>query len=75
MIQVIPQPRDEKIAMYMKLTKGELAAMLVGANEAIDALSRNHPWQITIPAVTSTPPVETTVLPPNTCWRDGRAYQ
>ena len=56
MIQVIPQTRDEKIAMYMKLTKRELAAMLVSANDAVNALSKQQQWQITIPAQTSTPP-------------------
>ncbi len=56
MMQVIPQTRDEKIAMYMKLTKRELAEMLVASNEAVGALSQNHPWQITIPAPTPTPP-------------------
>ena len=50
MIQVIPQTRDEKIAMYMKLTKRELAEMLVGSNEAVNVLSQQQQWQITIPA-------------------------
>ncbi len=56
MLQVIPQTRDEKIAMYLKLTRRELAGMLVAANDAVGALSRNHPWQIAIPAQTDPPP-------------------
>ena len=40
MIRVIPQTREVKIAMYMKLTKRELAEMLAGANEHVDRLSR-----------------------------------
>ena len=56
MIHVIPQTRDEKIVMYLKLTKRELAEMLVSANEAIDALSRQQQEQITIPSQTYTPP-------------------
>jgi hypothetical protein len=35
MIQVVEQTRDEKVAMYMKRTKRELAEMLVNANEAL----------------------------------------
>ena len=56
MIRVIPQTRDEKIAMYMKLTRRELAEMLVSANEAVNVLSRQQQWQITIPSQTYTPP-------------------
>ena len=36
MMYVIPQTRDEKIAMYMKLTKREIAEMLVNSSEALD---------------------------------------
>ena len=57
MIRVIPQTRDEKIAMYMKLSRRELANMLVASNEVVHALSQNHPWQITIPAQPATPPL------------------
>ena len=35
MVQVIEQTREEKIAMYLKLTKQELAEMLTTANDAI----------------------------------------
>ncbi|MEE8607232.1 MAG: hypothetical protein V3S55_06500 [Nitrospiraceae bacterium] len=60
MIQVIPQTRDEKIAMYLKLTKRELAEMLVGANEAVSLLSGQQQWQITIPDQTYSPPAPIT---------------
>lgn len=36
MMHILPQTRDEKLAMYMKLTKREMAEMLVNANEVID---------------------------------------
>ena len=32
MYQIVSQTRDEKLAMYMKLTKRELAEMLVNCN-------------------------------------------
>ncbi len=35
MMHVIEQTREEKIAMYLKLTKRELAGMLINANDAI----------------------------------------
>ena len=73
MIQVIPQTRDEKIAMYMKLTRRELAEMLVASNEAVHALSQNHPWQITIPAEPATPPYPTIRWAPNSY--GGETYQ
>ncbi len=41
MVRVIKQTRDEKIAMYMKLTKRELVERLVNSNEALDKL-RKH---------------------------------
>lgn len=40
-MQVIEQTRDEKLAMYQKLTKRELAEMLVNANDALRVMS--HP--------------------------------
>ena len=40
MMHVIEQTRDEKIAMYMKLTKRELAEMLASTNEAISSLAK-----------------------------------
>ena len=41
MMYVIPQTRDEKIAMYMKLTKREIAEMLVNSNDALDNALRH----------------------------------
>ena len=35
MLKVMPQTHSEKIAMYMKLSKRELAEMLVNANNAM----------------------------------------
>ena len=75
MIRVIPQTREEKIAMYMKLTKRELAEMLASANEVVEALTREKSWQTTIPATTSTPQyryVTTTWSPLNNL---SRTYQ
>lgn len=40
MMRVMPQTRDEKLAMYMKLTKRELAEMLVGCNDGLSQLSK-----------------------------------
>ena len=42
MLKVIEQTRDEKIAMYMKMTKRELVAMLINANDAIDMLQKDR---------------------------------
>ena len=71
MIQVIPQTRDEKIAMYMKLTKRELAEMLAGANEHVDRLSRQPAqWYPPLPPKYILQPMTvTTTWPPtpNTC--------
>lgn len=39
-VQVIEQTREEKIAMYMKMTKREIAEMLTNANDAIDLLQK-----------------------------------
>ncbi len=36
-MSIIPQTAEEKIAMYLKLTKRELAIMLVNSNEALEA--------------------------------------
>jgi len=36
MLQVIKQTREEKVKMYMKTPKKELAEMLVNCNEALD---------------------------------------
>ena len=37
-MHVVEQTRDEKIAMYLKLTKRELAEMLFNCNEALGLL-------------------------------------
>lgn len=41
MMHIIPQTREEKIAMYMKLNKKELAEMICNCNEMIDFFIRN----------------------------------
>ena len=38
MSKEIKQTRDEKTAMYLKLTKRELVELLVNANEALDSI-------------------------------------
>ena len=43
MLQVIEQTRDEKIAMYMRCTKRELAEMLLNCNEALSARNQVEP--------------------------------
>ena len=40
MIQAVHQTREEKIKMYRKMKKKDLAEMLVNCNEHIDALTR-----------------------------------
>lgn len=40
MIQVIEQTREEKVAMYMKLTKRELISMLMTNQEIVEARAR-----------------------------------
>ena len=40
MLQVVHQTRKEKIAMYRKMKKKDLAEMLVNCNEHIDTLTR-----------------------------------
>ena len=37
MLQIIEQSDSEKMAMYMKLTKGELIEMLIQANKHLDS--------------------------------------
>ncbi len=39
MMRLLHQTRDEKITMYMKLTKLELIEMLINANKALDSRS------------------------------------
>jgi hypothetical protein len=40
MYKIVRQTREEKLAMYMKLRKKELAEMLISANDAIDNLTK-----------------------------------
>ncbi len=57
MLQVIEQTREEKIAMYLKLTKRELAEMLANANDAIGLLSATPyipPSYTPLPILTTT---------------------
>ena len=42
MMQVIKQTRDEKIAMYMKSTKMELAGMLAARDDALERVQEAH---------------------------------
>ena len=41
MMQLVPQTHEQKLAMYMKLTKNELAEMLIGCNDALAATMRS----------------------------------
>ena len=49
MMQILPQTRDEKIAMYMRQTKRELAEMLVTANEHLDRVPSPTGWLPPLP--------------------------
>lgn len=40
MLQQVPQTREEKIQMYMKMPKRALSEMLINCNEAIELLSK-----------------------------------
>jgi len=42
MVQVIEQTREEKIAMYMKLSKKELAEMLVNCNVLLESMAKGN---------------------------------
>ena len=57
MMRIIEQTRDEKIAMYMKLTKRELAEMVINVNAALELMQREQ----TIPSVVPH------YISPNTC--------
>ena len=48
MMQIIPQTRSEKKAMYMKCTKSELAEMLIECN---NHLERMQPQILNVPCV------------------------
>jgi len=58
MIRVIKQTHDEKIVMYMKMKKLEIAKMLVNANEAIDLLQeQRRPPKITSITIKTDPSI------------------
>lgn len=67
MMQVIQQTRDEKIAMYMKLNKRELAEMLVNCNELISKFGHSAPQWVDI-APNVTPNGTLTIGPRPTIW-------
>ncbi len=46
MLRIVEQSHDEKIAMYMKLTKRELVEMLINSNKA---LSYHHTVEAAFP--------------------------
>lgn len=69
MLQTVEQTRDEKIAMYMKLTKRELAEMLANCNEMLaNALmqQRQMPANFTV-TVRPTQHPDLAPWSPNTC--------
>ncbi len=43
-MRLIEQTRDEKVTMYMKLTKRELVEMLVNVNKALEG--RPIAWEV-----------------------------
>jgi len=51
MFQIVEQTHEEKIAMYMKLTKAQLAEMLVNCNIALAAA---YPSPLAGPSLTKT---------------------
>lgn len=55
MMQIIEQTYEEKMAMYMKLSKKELAQMLIEANKHLDARA---------PQIIVNPAVQPYVQPP-----------
>lgn len=44
MMRLIEQTRDEKVTMYMKLTKRELIEMLINANAALEQRPLQTEW-------------------------------
>ncbi len=44
MVQIIEQTREEKLAMYMKLPKKEIAEMLINCNDLIHTLTKNNKY-------------------------------
>ena len=49
MLQIVEQTKEEKMAMYMKLTKKQIAEMLINCNDIITALTQAK--NCVIPAV------------------------
>lgn len=45
MHQIIQQTDEEKLAMYLKLSKEELAKMLIQSNKQLDNLISNQPFK------------------------------
>lgn len=39
MLQIVEQTKEEKMAMYMKLTKKQIAEMLINCNDIVTALT------------------------------------
>lgn len=67
MMYLIPQTHDEKIVMYLKLTKRELAEMLVNANLAEILVNANAALIINRPSWTD-PRYQAFTIGPNTKW-------
>ena len=49
MLQIVEQTKEEKLAMYMKLPKKQIAEMLINCNDIITALTQAK--NCVIPAV------------------------
>lgn len=69
MVQVVEQTHEEKIAMYMKLSKRELAEMLINANIVLESLGPRV--YIEQPCDHVYPAIWHSTLPP-TCLKCGR---
>jgi len=46
MIQIVEQNREERIVMYMKLSRRELAELIVNCNDIIDSMSKNLVYKV-----------------------------
>lgn len=64
MIHAIEMTREEKIAMYMKLSKRELAEMLANSNVLVDSLLKRIPER----TQEYTPPLGTWSPTPESPW-------
>jgi len=51
MLQIVEQTKEEKMAMYMKLPKKQIAEMLINCNDIITALTQAK--NCVIPAVSN----------------------